>query len=146
VDVLGAQLGIDRPTARVRVDALFELISRALASGDHVTVSGFGRFDTVRRGTRTARHPRTGKLVTIAPTIVPRFRAEPAFKAEVAAQRKARSSAERVGRGRRPKKEPAENPTPATPPRPKRRRMPTGVAKKSGVSPRPAPARPRAKL
>jgi DNA-binding protein HU-beta len=48
-------------------------ITAALAAGEKVTLVGFGSFEPVARGARTARNPRTGETVPVAATTVPRF-------------------------------------------------------------------------
>lgn len=55
------------------VDAVLGEITAALAAGEKVTLVGFGSFEPVARGARTARNPRTGETVPVAATTVPRF-------------------------------------------------------------------------
>jgi DNA-binding protein HU-beta len=55
------------------VDAVLGEITAALAAGEKVTFVGFGTFEPVARGARTARNPRTGETVPVAAATVPRF-------------------------------------------------------------------------
>ena len=55
------------------VDAVLGEITAALAAGEKVTLVGFGSFEPVARGARTARNPRTGEAVPVAAATVPRF-------------------------------------------------------------------------
>lgn len=48
------------------VDAVFEIITEALASGDFVNVAGFGKFDTKETAARKGRNPQTGAELEIA--------------------------------------------------------------------------------
>ena len=53
-------LGFSRRDSQALVTTLFELISDALAEGEAVKLSGFGKFETVERAARAGRNPRTG--------------------------------------------------------------------------------------
>jgi DNA-binding protein HU-beta len=63
-----------RRAAAEAVDAVLDTITRALANGEPVSVTGFGRFETVEQAERLARNPQTGKAVHIAARTRPRFR------------------------------------------------------------------------
>ena len=65
---------LEGPGARKAVEALFESLSAALERGDQVVLRRFGVFCAVLRRTGTARNPRTGEPVSIAPGRVVRFR------------------------------------------------------------------------
>jgi DNA-binding protein HU-beta len=60
------------------VDALFDvekgIIPTALRRGEKVQVTGFGSFETRRRGARTGRNPRTGATLQIAASVAPVFK------------------------------------------------------------------------
>ncbi len=75
VDAVAAQVG--RPKAEVTstVDALFSLISSALARGEKVAISGFGNFDARQVAERMARNPRTGESVLVPARTAARFKA-----------------------------------------------------------------------
>ena len=61
--------------AKSAVNAVFDAIRDALANGDTVTVTGFGRFSTKSRPARTGRNPRTGESMAIAASKAPSFKA-----------------------------------------------------------------------
>ena len=65
------------------VDAVLGEITAALAAGEKVTLVGFGSFEPVARGARTARNPRTGETVPVAATTVPRFHPGAALRTAV---------------------------------------------------------------
>ena len=48
------------------VNAVFEALSRALANGEKVTISGFGTFEVRERAERQGSNPRTQEPITIA--------------------------------------------------------------------------------
>ena len=48
------------------IDALFEVVSGAVAKGDKVTIPGFLSFERTNRAARTGRNPQTGATIQIA--------------------------------------------------------------------------------
>lgn len=62
------------------VDFVFDTIASTLKKGDEVTIAGFGAFIVKARKARTARNPRTGELVQVPATKVPRFKAGKGLK------------------------------------------------------------------
>lgn len=61
--------------ADVAVRILLEEMEATLVAGRRIEVRGFGSFRVIYRRSRSARNPRTGETVTVAPKYVPRFRA-----------------------------------------------------------------------
>jgi integration host factor subunit alpha len=59
--------GLSRRESRDLVDRLLERVKNALVDGDAVRISGFGRFEVVRRRARRGRNPSTGQPIDIAP-------------------------------------------------------------------------------
>jgi DNA-binding protein HU-beta len=55
------------------LNALLESIIEAVASGDKVTIVGFGSFDARNRIARNGRNPKTGETMTIPAATVPHF-------------------------------------------------------------------------
>ena len=79
IDVITARMG-DRRTASTAVEAVVDAITRAVAKGEKVGISGFGVFEPVDRAARTARNPTTGEAVRLEETRVPKFRPGQGFK------------------------------------------------------------------
>jgi DNA-binding protein HU-beta len=79
IEVVSARLG-DRRTASTAVEAVVDAITRAVAKGEKVGISGFGVFEPVDRAARTARNPTTGEAVRLEQTRVPKFRPGQGFK------------------------------------------------------------------
>lgn len=86
VDELARNLDVDRKTATAAVEQLIESIVRTVASGESVTLTGFGVFEKRQRAPRVARNPRTGDTVRVAATAVPMFRPGARFKAIAAGE------------------------------------------------------------
>jgi DNA-binding protein HU-beta len=83
IDAVATKLDISRRSAGDTVDAVLEGITGAIISGDKVSLTGFGTFETTRRAARTARNPRTGAAVAVPAATVPKFRPGQALKDEV---------------------------------------------------------------
>jgi DNA-binding protein HU-beta len=82
VDALAERLG-DRRTASTAVEGLLETIVDTVRSGESVSITGFGVFESRSRAARTARNPRTGETVDVPATTVPAFRPGAAFRTAV---------------------------------------------------------------
>jgi integration host factor subunit beta len=68
------QTSLTQRQTREALEAILETIASALASGDHVTISGFGRFDTQRYpGRRLHRFDGQGQY-TVEERQIPVFR------------------------------------------------------------------------
>lgn len=65
------------------VETVLNGITDALASGDDVNFTGFGKFSVAVRGPRQGVNPRTGERITIAGGRVPKFSAGAGLKSRV---------------------------------------------------------------
>jgi DNA-binding protein HU-beta len=83
IDAIRDRLGADKRTAETAVDAVLDTITRAVAAGERVAITGFGVFEKVDRAARTGRNPRTGETVKVKKTSVPKFRPGTQFKGVV---------------------------------------------------------------
>lgn len=77
-----AQKGMDtsKKHSEEVVDFVFDTIAKTLKKGEEVAIAGFGAFTVKRRAARTARNPRTGEMVQVAATNVPKFKAGKGLK------------------------------------------------------------------
>ncbi|HPD55239.1 MAG TPA: HU family DNA-binding protein [Candidatus Paceibacterota bacterium] len=66
--------------AKEIVETIFETITKTLARGEEVAISGFGTFRVARRAAREGINPRTGEKIQIPASIKPKFRASKALK------------------------------------------------------------------
>ena len=89
IEAVAARLDGSKKAASEAVDAVFDEIVSAVASGDKVSITGFGNFEKKDRPARTGRNPQTGATVKIKATSVPKFRAGAEFKAIVSGKKKA---------------------------------------------------------
>lgn len=72
---VAARTSLSKSDVEAAVSAVFSAIADALASGETVTIAGFGAFSTRSRPARTGRNPSTGETITIAASTAPSFKA-----------------------------------------------------------------------
>lgn len=65
------------------ITVFLDKLQGAVAEGDKVTLTGFATFEARKRDARTARNPRTGEEIQVAPTTVPAFKAGTVFRKRV---------------------------------------------------------------
>jgi integration host factor subunit alpha len=85
-DMLYDNIGLNKREAKDMVDALFDLITEQLVSGEDVKITGFGNFQIRSKSPRPGRNPRTGEEVPIAARRVVTFHASPKLKDQVQAR------------------------------------------------------------
>jgi DNA-binding protein HU-beta len=78
IDKLAAATSLSKADSGRAVDALFDvdkgIIADTLKGGAKVQITGFGTFETRRRGARMGRNPRTGETIEIPASVSPAFR------------------------------------------------------------------------
>jgi DNA-binding protein HU-beta len=75
--------GLDVGQAKSAVDATLEEITKQIAGGNEVRLTGFGKFSAVERAAREGRNPSTGETLQIAAKSVPKFSAGAELKKAV---------------------------------------------------------------
>lgn len=80
VDSVAKKSGLTIKDSTAAVNAVVDSIKDALASGDTVTLIGFGTFLVRERAARNGRNPRTGEIVKIPAVKVPAFKPGKTFK------------------------------------------------------------------
>lgn len=90
VEIAAREGGITRAAAEKALSAIIEAVVSTVASGESVTLVGFGTFKSASRAERIGKNPTTGATLKIAATTVPRFTAGAAFKAAVAPKKPAK--------------------------------------------------------
>ncbi len=76
IDAVMSATGIEvKKKAGEVVEAVFDTITKTLAKGEEVAVTGFGTFKVAKRAARMGVNPRTGEKIQIAASIRPKFRA-----------------------------------------------------------------------
>ena len=72
--------GFTKKDTGIVVDAVVSAITEAVASGDKVSIVGFGTFEATERAARMGRNPKTGEPLEIAASKAPKFKAGKALK------------------------------------------------------------------
>ncbi|MGD9712046.1 MAG: HU family DNA-binding protein [Thermomicrobiales bacterium] len=75
VAAVSQETGMAESKVNQAVTAVFAAIESALASGDEVSISGFGTFRVTERPAREGRNPQTGETIKIAAKKSPTFKA-----------------------------------------------------------------------
>ncbi len=83
IEALAQATGESNAAASRALEALLEIISKEVAAGGEVAITGFGSFKGSARGERSGRNPRTGEALTIAASKSVKFMPGAALKAAV---------------------------------------------------------------
>jgi DNA-binding protein HU-beta len=75
VNEISSKTGLTKTKTGEVIDTIVESIQGALATGDKVTLVGFGTFDTITRKARKGRNPKTGAELNIPSKRAARFKA-----------------------------------------------------------------------
>jgi DNA-binding protein HU-beta len=74
VAAVAEKAGITKKDAGAALEATLETITGALASGDSISLIGFGTFSTSKRAARSGVNPSTGAKIEIAESTVAKFK------------------------------------------------------------------------
>ena len=83
VEAVQNKMDLTKKSAEDAVDTVFDCITKCLAQGEEVSISGFGAFIVKKRDARMGVNPRTGAKIQIGATVTPKFRAGKALKTAV---------------------------------------------------------------
>jgi DNA-binding protein HU-beta len=87
IEIAATGADISKTAAGKALDAIIAAITKAVATGDTVTLVGFGTFKSSKRAARTGKNPKTGEAIKIAATTVPKFSAGVGFKTAVSGKK-----------------------------------------------------------
>jgi DNA-binding protein HU-beta len=74
------EANLSKADAERAVEAMFNVIKKALRAGDSVSLVGFGTYTVRKRAARSGRNPRTGETIKIKASKVPGFKAGKGLK------------------------------------------------------------------
>ncbi|MDP9142058.1 MAG: HU family DNA-binding protein [Pseudomonadota bacterium] len=80
INAIADKAEISKADAGKAVDALFEVVGKALKKKDKVSLVGFGTFMVRERAARSGRNPKTGDTIKIKASKTPAFKAGKALK------------------------------------------------------------------
>jgi DNA-binding protein HU-beta len=113
IDTIAARLGDNKKAASEAVEAVIDTITRTVAKGEKVAITGFGIFEKVERAARMARNPATGASVKVKKTSVPKFRPGTQLKAVVSGALKLAAPAKAAAKKAAPAKKAVAKKAPA---------------------------------
>jgi len=73
IDALAARYEGNRKAASHALESVLDTITREVAKGEKVAITGFGSFEKKIRDARWVRNPRTGERIKAKKTAVPKF-------------------------------------------------------------------------
>ena len=92
IDELSTHFEGNRRQAQQALDAVVDTVTRHVAKGEDVAITGFGKFHRRIRPAGKARNPQTGETVKTKKKSVPKFTPGAEFKAVVNGEKKAPSA------------------------------------------------------
>jgi len=84
IEAIALKADVTKKQADTILTATLDTIVETVASGDKVTLVGFGSFEPRERQAREGRNPKTGETMMIPATTVPAFASGKLFKQRVA--------------------------------------------------------------
>jgi DNA-binding protein HU-beta len=146
IDEIAQRMDGTRKDAEAALDAVVDVIQRAINEGDKVRVKGLGVFEAVQRQARQVRNPATGDIIEKAASRVPKFRPSTDFKEIADGIRDLPSLIPGVGSDdKAPARKPAPTTTPAPAKAPAAKSASSGTAEKAPAKKAPAAKAPAAK-
>jgi integration host factor subunit alpha len=83
VEAIHAQVGFSKRETAALVDKALELMKTALAEGDPVMISAFGKFSVREKKAQKGRNPKTGETMTLPPRKVVTFKVSRGLKERI---------------------------------------------------------------
>ncbi len=80
IDAISDTTNLSKADAGRALEAVIDIITEQLKSGEQVVLTGFGTFQARRREARAGRNPQTGETIEIKASNVPAFKAGKALK------------------------------------------------------------------
>ena len=129
IDALAARYEGNRKAAQQALESVLDTITREVAKGEKVAITGFGSFEKRVRDARWVRNPQTGARIKAKKTAVPKFTAGQDLKNVVSGAKKLSEARGREGHGSGKEGGPARAAAPAK----KTATKSTGTAKKTAA-------------
>ncbi len=83
VSAISEKTELSKKDVEMALEAMIEVITKSLQSGDKVTMTGFGTFKVSNRAAREGINPQTKAKIQIPAMTVPKFSAGKALKEAV---------------------------------------------------------------
>ncbi|QBY46339.1 HU family DNA-binding protein (plasmid) [Arsenophonus nasoniae] len=83
INQIAEKADLTKKDSEKALNAFIETVTESLKSGSDVQLVGFGNFQVKQRAAREGRNPQTGKVIQIAASNVPSFKAGKILKEAV---------------------------------------------------------------
>ena len=83
IKAIASDIGFSQEQTCEVFEILLNIMASALAKGDNISISGFGKFYIHEQKKRKIKHPLTGKIVTVGPKKTIRFKPFKFFRKEI---------------------------------------------------------------
>ncbi|OGT47953.1 MAG: DNA-binding protein HU [Gammaproteobacteria bacterium RIFCSPHIGHO2_12_FULL_41_15] len=84
IELIAEKANLSKISAADALAAVIDAVTESLEKREPVVIAGFGTWDISDRSARQVRNPRTGEMIALKATTVPRFRAGKKLKEAVA--------------------------------------------------------------
>ncbi len=74
ITALAEKQNLPNQTAASIINAILELMTEALAAGEHIEIRGFGSFSVKKYDSYTGRNPKTGESISVKAKRLPLFK------------------------------------------------------------------------
>ena len=122
IDALAARFEGNRKDAAHALESVLDTITREVAKGEKVAITGFGSFEKRIREARWVRNPQTGARIKAKKTAVPKFTAGTGPEERHLRRQEAAEAGHRLGQEGHRSRQGGGRPRPRHPPRPPPRR------------------------
>ena len=83
INSISEMTGLKKKDSAAALEAFVSTVGTTLAAGKKVVIIGFGTFEARKRNARKGRNPQTGKIMTIAASTLPAFKAGKSLRAKI---------------------------------------------------------------
>lgn len=80
-EITETKLSADK--SRALIDLVFDTIGDSVATGEKISITGFGDFERVERAERNARNPQTGEAIVVPAQFASKFKPAKKLKDKV---------------------------------------------------------------
>jgi len=80
IEAIVDKTNLSKKDVGIVVSAFQDVVIETLKSDDSISLTGFGKFEAVKRAARSGRNPHTGESISIQSKVVPKFKPGKSFK------------------------------------------------------------------
>lgn len=80
INAISEKTDISKKDVNIVINAFQEVVTETLKRNDNIVLTGFGKFESVKKAAREGKNPMTGEKINIAAKMAPKFRPGKALK------------------------------------------------------------------